>query len=385
MNKFKALLEKRNELVGKLDAYMKKVEEEKRAMTSEESADFEKITAEINSLDKTLNLVEEARSFSLKKGTETNVDPKAADTAKEERRAFDLFLRNKPAEQRADAVNMTTGENGAIIPKTIANKIIETVKNISPIFQMSSKFNVKGDLVFPVYDETTGKVTCAYADEFKALVSSTGKFTSITLGGYLSGALAKVSLSLINNNDFDLVNYVITKVAEAVAIFMEHEMLLGNTKMQGLINCAAKHVVTAASALTITADDLISLESNVLQRYRKNGCWIMSTATFTAIKKLKDAQGNYLFQRDLTNDFGGMLLGHPVYESDQMAEIAAGAFTVAFGDMSGMYTKLVNNPEIQVLREKFADEHCVGVIGWVETDSKIVEPQKLAIMKQAAA
>ena len=385
MNKFKALLEKRNELVGKLDAYMKKVEEEKRAMTAEESADFEKITAEINSLDKTLNLVEEARSFSLKKGTETNVDPKAADTAKEERRAFDLFLRNKPAEQRADAVNMTTGDNGAIIPKTIANKIIETVKNISPIFQMSSKFNVKGDLVFPVYDETTGKVTCAYADEFKALVSSTGKFTSITLGGYLSGALAKVSLSLINNNDFDLVNYVITKVAEAVAIFMEHEMLLGNTKMQGLINCAAKHVVTAASALTITADDLISLESNVLQRYRKNSCWIMSTATFTAIKKLKDAQGNYLFQRDLTNDFGGMLLGHPVYESDQMAEIAAGAFTVAFGDMSGMYTKLVNNPEIQVLREKFADEHCVGVIGWVEADSKIVEPQKLAIMKQAAA
>ena len=76
---------------------------------------------------------------------------------------------------------------------------------------MSTKFNVKGDLVFPVYDESTQKITAAYAEEFSALTSTAGKFTSVTLSGYLAGALSKVSRSLINNNDFDLVSFCYRK------------------------------------------------------------------------------------------------------------------------------------------------------------------------------
>ena len=115
------------------------------------------------------------------------------------------YVRSGKLTEIRAGVNMTLGDNGAIIPTTIANKIIETVENICPIFDLSSKYNVKGSLTFPVYEETTDQVQCAYATEFKALDSHTGKFTTVSLGGYLVGALTKISRSLITNGEFDVV------------------------------------------------------------------------------------------------------------------------------------------------------------------------------------
>ena len=109
--------------------------------------------------------------------------------------------------------------------------------------------------------------------------------------------------------------------------------------------------------------------------------WLMSEKTRIAIAKLKDQNGVYLLQRDITNGFGYTLLGKPVEISDSMPEIGAGKTPVVYGDFSGLYTKLNGSIDIQVMREKFLDEHALGVIGWVELDSKIVEPQKLRVLK----
>ena len=91
-----------------------------------------------------------------------------------------------------------------------------------------------------------------------------------------------------------------------------------------------------------------------------------------------------LVDQDIKNPLSYTLLGCPIYESDNMPKIATGQKAIVFGDMSGIYTKIVaDSLEIQVLLEKYADEHAVGVIGWVEADSKIVETQKIAVLKMA--
>ena len=383
---FKKLIEKRNALVAEMDALVKSADEETRALNDDEVKAFEEKKAEVAKIDQTLALANEERSMMSVASEEA---PKALDKVAKyevEERAFANFLRTgltsfSDAETRSD-VNLSKGDNGVVIPTTIADRIISTVKNIAPIIQGSDLYDVKGDLVFVVDDESANKTTCAYVTEFQELESTTGKFKSVTLKGEIAGVLTKVSKSLINNAGFDIVNYVVTKVAESIAQFLENEMLNGTTKIQGLLN--AEHAVTAASATAITADDLIDLQFAVPQVYRGNGVFIMNPDTFKACAKLKDNDGNYILNKDLTNGYGYTLLGRPVYESDNMPKMATGNKVALFADLKGYATKIAGeSAEITVLQEKFATQYAVGVAGYVEVDGKIVDQQRIAVLKMA--
>ena len=377
MLNIKKYVERRNAIIAEMEGLLNSCEEETRTFNEEEKTKYEEWKKEIRQIDEMLRVEEETRGLEI-------MTPAGEENREEvEMRAFAAYIRGLDAEERA-AVNMTKSDNGAIIPKTIANKILEKVKDKAPIYDLATKYTVKGDLVFPVYDESTQKITAAYAEEFSTLTSTAGKFTSITLSGYLAGALSKVSRSLINNNDFDLTSFVINKMAEAIADFLRKELIHGTEgKMTGLLSSDNK--VTAKAATAITADELIDLQMEVPQVYQSGAVWIMSRNTFKAIRKLKDGDGNYLLNKDATKAFGWELLGNHVYIDEFMEDMAAGKKPVIYGDISGLSVKLVENPSIEILREKYADEHAIGVIAWVEADSKIVEPQKIAVLEMAAA
>lgn len=375
----KKLIEKRNALVDKLNEIVKKAEDETRAMNDDENKEFDQVTTEIRALDATIEKIRAAMSVNKSQEPE---EPAVKKAEKNEERALAAYIRGNLEECRA-AGDMTKTDNGAVIPKTIAKKIIELVKDICPIYALATKFNVKGDLVFPKFDDSNGPAA-SYAEEFTALTSKSGTFSGITLKGYLVGALTKVSVSLINNTEFDLTAYVVNKIAGAVAEFLEKQLLVGTDgKMTGLASCTKS--VTSAAATAITADELIDLQMGVKQRFQSNCAWIMNTNTFKAIRKLKNSEGDYLMNRDFTNEFSWNLLGRPVYISDAMPDIAASAIPVFYGDYSGLYVKLAEDINVQVLKERYAEEHVVGVIAWTEIDSKIVEEQKIAKLTMKSA
>lgn len=110
----------------------------------------------------------------------------------------------------------------------------------------------------------------------------------------------------------------------------------------------------------------------------------MSRATRKAIRKLKDADGNYLLNKDLTAKWGYSLLGRDVYVSQSMPDMAASKRAVLYLDPTGLAVKVSETPSVQVLREKFADEHAVGVICWMEVDSKVENKQKVAVLAMGA-
>lgn len=367
------LLEQRNSLLDEMDALLKKAKEETRALNDTESTRFEEIKTEIGKIDKTLAAEEEARSFE-KKEVKKPVE-------EEETRAFENYIRGV-VEERAD-VNLTAGDNGAVIPSSIANKIIQKVYDISPIYQLATRYNVGGTLNIPYYDETAGTITMAYATEFVELESTSGKFTSIELKGFLAGALSKISKSLINNSQFDIVSFTINKMAESIAKWIEKELLNGTTdKVTGL--STVTQIKTAASATATTADELIDVQESVPDAYQSDAIWIMNKETRKAIRKLKDNDGNYLLNRDLSSKWGYTLLGKDVYTSDNMSTMAAGKTAIYYGDMSGLAVKLSENVSIEVLREKYATQHAIGVVGWIEIDSKVENAQKIASLKMAA-
>ena len=383
---FKKLIEKRNGLVEEMNNLVKVADEETRALNEEETTKFEDLQKEVADIDKTLKLAQEERSLMSVSDDEAPAKTDEKAMAMAEERAFANFLRTgettfNDIETRAD-VNLSKGDNGAVIPTTIADRIIATVKRVAPILELSDFYNVKGDLTFVVEDEATSKTTCAYVGEFQELESTTNKFKSVVLKGNVVGVLTKVSKSLINNAGFDIVNYVITKVAEAIITFLDNEMLNGSAKIQGLLQ--AKQQVTAGAAAALTADDLINLQFAIPQNYRGNGVFIMNPDTFKACAKLKNAQGEYLLNKDITNGFGYTLLGRPVFESDNMPKIATKAKVAVYADLKGYATKISgDSAEIQILQEKFATQYAVGVAGYVEIDGKIVDEQRIAVLAMA--
>ena len=143
--------------------------------------------------------------------------------------------------------------------------------------------------------------------------------------------------------------------------------------------------MTAASAAAVTADELITLQAKVKQRYQRNACWTMHPDTFTAIKKLKDSQNRYLLQDDFSGEFPYRLLGKPVYLSDNMPAMAASSKAILYGDYSGLSVNIREDISIEVLREKYATQHAIGVVGWFEFDAKVSDNRRLAtlVMKSA--
>lgn len=379
--KYKQLIEKRNALIEEMEKMVEACETETRAFNEDESKRYEEITKELNDLDATLKAadeLDEKRSYQpIEKPDETK------DRAELEERAFESYIRGTlDLETRAD-VNLTKSDNGAVIPSSIANKIIEKVKEMSPLFAMATHYNVGGTLTIPSYDESTQKITMAYATEFATIDSTSGKFTSISLTGFLAGARSLVSKSLVNNSQFDLVPFVVRKMAEAAAYWIENQLINGTTsKIEGLSKVAAS--VTAASATAVTADELIDLQETIPDVYQGGCIWVMSKATRTAIRKLKDGQNNYLLNKDATSRWGYTLFGKDVYISDNMPDMAAGKRAILYLDPTGLAVKMTETPSVEVLREKYADQHAIGVICWMELDSKVENAQKIAALAMKA-
>ena len=393
----KKLTEQKNDLITRAEEIVNAAESEGRDLTTAEMAEVNQIRSEVDGIKaqvKARNDVDElgkdAEPVTEEKPAEEPAEDKATEEAEE--RAFDAELRGmwKEMNTRDDVTPLSKGANGAIVPQTIARRIIRKLYDISPIAERATKYNVKGTLNIPYYAEDgTNYINVAFQGaEFTAISANSGKFTSITLNGFVAGALSLISRSLINNTDFDLVGYVVDQMAYSIRRFLENVLLKGSGAItgqtgtvQGLTGVTLG--VTAASATAVTSNELIELQDSVKDMFQENAIWIMSTATRTAIRELKDNYGRYLLQDDISLPFGKSLLGKPIYVSDNMPDMGAGKVAIYYGDLSGLALKFSENLEIQVLREKYADQHADGVIGWFEFDSKVEDAQKIAKLTMA--
>ena len=379
----KELIEKRNDLVEQMKAMRDMVAKENRAFTAEEKAKFEALNDEVMNIDDTITLTDKV-NYSAHKIEETTLEAKD----KKEVEVFAKFLRSKGV---MNAGEITKGDNGAVIPTTIAQKIIDTVTEVCPIFARATKYTVKGTLQIPKYVKNSGAdVTVAYGSDFVAPSASGGKFEAITLTGFYINALVEVSDGLIGNSDVDLVNFFVRKMAEKFAQFLEKEFLYGTTgKIEGVVKTydSTNMKVTLAKKSTVTADELIGMQDLVPDAYQANAEWYMHKATRTAVRKLKDGQGNYLLQVDFTSKWGYTLLGKPVYTSDNVKTLGtAGAEAIFYGDFSGVACKLNKNVAVSVLNDSYFQlRNSVGILGKAEIDAKVENTQKIAVAVAGSA
>ena len=393
----KTKTEKMNELITRAQETLTQAQTEERELTEAEAQELAEIRDDVKAIKQMLELdddfakMEIAKEETNEEEKEMNAEEKRAlelrETEQRDREAFENYLRGRVIHERAGELTPATtgsgiGLGGALIPTTIVNYIIRKVYDICPILEKSQKFNVTGKLDIPYYPADSQKITVAYQSEFSPLASSSGSFATIELDGFLAGALTKISRTLINNVNFNIVDFVVDEMARAIKRFIEHELLIGtNNKVTGLSTLT--NSVTTASASVITADEVIKLRDKIKDDFQQNAIFIMSPATRTALRSLRSTSGIYLLSDDISTPFGSTLLGKPVFVSDNMPDIATGETVIYYGDMRGLATKFSEEINIEVLRERYADEHAIGVVGWFEFDAKVVDEQQIAKLVMA--
>lgn len=374
----KALIENRNAKVAQMENLLKTAKAENRLPSEDEKKQFADLEKEVKGIDTTIAMYDQMAGMSMKKIPDGH---DAMTDAERDRKTFENAIRGIV---NTDSPTMPADAK-TLIPTTVWNRIISQVIEISPVFSMADRYNITGTLILPKYDAQNSSIVMQYADEGTTAESGKVVITQITLSGFLARCLAKISKSLINNSNFDIVGFVEAKMAQAIALYFEQEILLGTVgKVEGLTGIASDMTVTTAAATKITSDELMDLQDKVIDNYQGNSIWIMNRETRNAIRKLKDNDGDYLLNRDFTAKWGYTLLGKDVYCSDAMGKMFAGKTTIYYGDLSGLAVKVSEEANMQVLQERYAEEHLLGILAFVEWDAKVADTQKLAKLVMAA-
>lgn len=275
------------------------------------------------------------------------------------------------------AGEMTVAGTGNIVPAEFSKDIIHDTVALSGVLNMVSVVNSKGTYKQIVAD-STNKISAGWTDEIAEITATDAKFKTIEIGHHKLTALSKLSLELINQNEFDIASEVMYQTERDFALKCEEAIIKGDGsgKPYGLVTSGTAY--TLASNTAITADEIVKIYHSLKAPFQQNAVWIMSNDTLCAVRLLTDGSGRYIFHQNenLTSGFAGFILGKPVLVSDAMDNIAASKKPILFGDFGRAYKANINpDVSMQVLNEKYADFGMKGVLSIMWIDGRPVNPE----------
>lgn len=203
-----------------------------------------------------------------------------------------------------------------------------------------------------------------------------------------------MSIELLDDSAFDLEEYIAREFAYAFGAAEEQAFCVGTGTGQptGLFTANGGTVgVTAASATAVTTDEMISLIYALKAPYRKNAKFLMNDATVSALRKLKDSNGQYLWQPSMQAGQPDRLLGYEIYTSPYVPTMAAGALSIAFGDFQSYWIADRTGRTVQRLNELYSTNGQVGFVATDElsllssVDGKIILSEGIQLLKMKAS
>mgnify|MGYP003199023072 FL=1 len=395
------LREKRAKAWEAAKAFLDSHRNEKGVLSAEDDASYSRMEQEITDLGKEISRLERQEAFEKELSQPVNMPltgrPAAGSLGKEKTgRASDEYrtnfwdmMRSKtPMPQVVNALQIgTDSEGGYLVPDEYERTLVEALEEENVFRQLAKVIRTSsGDRKIPV---VATKGTASWIDEEGAYLESDDSFSQVSIGAYKVGTMIKVSEELLNDSVFDLEAYISREFARRIGAKEEEAFFTGDGsgKPLGVLAATggAETGVTAASATAITADELIDLFYSLKAPYRRNAVWVLNDSTIKAIRKLKDNQGQYLWQPSLTAGAPDLLLGKPVRTSAYMPAIAADAKTVAFGDFSYYWIADRQGRSFKRLNELYAATGQVGFLASQRVDGKLVLPEAIKVLAQKSA
>lgn len=367
-------------------------------MSGEDLEAYEKMESEIDRMGREIAALERAEAFekTMKEPTSKPItgNPSGSTGGKtgratdEYKNAFWTAMRTpyiSPEIKNALEVG-TDSEGGYLVPDEFERTLIDglsefnVMRGIAHIIKTSS-----GDRKIPV---VASHGTASWVDEEGSIPESDDSFGQATLSAYKLATLIKVSNEMLNDSVFSIDTYIVNELARRIGEAEEAAFIAGDgsSKPTGIFaeTGGGETGVTAASATAITFDEMYDLYYSLRSPYRKNSRWIMNDSTVKAIRKLKDANGQYLWQPAglSTPD---TLLGKPILTSSYAPEIAAAKTPIAFGDFSYYWIADRQGNTLQRLNELYATNGQIGFIATKRTDGKLVLPEAIQLLKMKAS
>ena len=389
---------KRNKAWEAAKAFAETHTTDKGTLSAEDMATYEKMEQEIADLGKEIQRRERQEALDSELNKPVNKPLTSSPSKKPESktgRASDEYKQNfwnamrmkNPLPSVVNALQVgTDSEGGYLVPDEFEKTLIEALEEENVFRRIAHVIKTNsGDRKIPV---VVSKGSAAWVDEEGSYGDSDDTFGQMTLSAYKLGTLIKISEELLNDSAFNLETYISKEFARRIGAKEEESFFTGDGtgKPTGILAATggAEVGVTAASATAITADEVIDLYYSLRVPYRKKAVWIMNDATVSAIRKLKDGQGQYLWQPSLVAGTPDKILGCEVITSPYMPTIASGAKTIAFGDFSYYWIGDRQGRIFKRLNELYAANGQVGFIGNQRLDGKLILPEAIKVLKQKA-
>ena len=276
----------------------------------------------------------------------------------------------------------TDSEGGYLVPDEYERTLIEALEDQNIFRQLAHVIHTSsGDRKIPV---VASKGTASWIDEEAQYPESDDAFGQVSIGAYKLATMIKISEELLNDSVFDMPAYIAKEFARRIGAAEEEAFFTGNGtgKPLGILAATggAEIGVTAAAVDKITMDEVIDLFYSLRAPYRRNAVFIMNDATVKALRKLKDGQGQYLWQPSITAGTPDTILNRPVYTSGFMPTLATGNKTILFGDLGYYWVADREGRSFKRLNELYAPTGQVGFLASQRVDGKLILPEAVQVM-----
>ena len=394
------LREKRARAWETTKAFLDTHRSEKGTLNAEDDATYSRMEQDVADLSREIGRLErqEALDAELNKPVNRPIterpeankpDTKAGRAADAYKSAFWAQLRSRQGaspEIRNALQEGTDTEGGYLVPDEYEHTLVDAL-NVANIIRNHARVitTSNGSHKIPI---VASHGTAAWMEEEDAYTESDDTFGQINLDAHKVGTLIKVSEELLQDSAFDLESYMVEEFARRIGDKEEDAFLNGNGthKPTGILNGSggAQVGITTASASAITADELIDLYHSLRTPYRQNAIWILNDSTIKAIRKLKDGNGQYLWQPGVKDGQVDTILGKPYFASEFTPEIAAGAKTIVFGNLYYYWIADRQGISFKRLNELYAGNGQIGFLASKRLDGKLVLPEAVKILQMKA-
>ncbi|WP_018704676.1 phage major capsid protein [Anaeromusa acidaminophila] len=398
MNKILELREKRAKLWDSTKAFLDSRRNENGLLSAEDTATYEKMEADVVSLGKEIDRLERQAVLDLElskpttaaitnKPSQHQETEKTGRASSEYKAAFWKAMKNKNSFDVQNALQVgTDSEGGYLVPDEFERTLVEALQEENIFRQLATIITTSsGDRKIPV---VATKGTASWVDEEGAIPESDDAFGQVSIGAYKLATMIKVSEELLNDSVFNLEQYIAKEFGRRIGAKEEEAFFVGDGtgKPTGIFNATggAGVGITTASATAITIDEIMDLFYSLKSPYRKNAVFVTNDATVKAIRKLKDGNGQYLWQPSLTAGQPDTILNRPLKTSAYVPAIASAAKTIAFGDFSYYWVADRQGRSFQRLNELFAVNGQVGFRATQRVDGKLILAEAVKVLQMKA-
>ena len=401
MSKILEMRQKRAEIWDKAKAFLDEHEGENGVMNAEDTAEYERMEQEVVDMGHAIERMERAEQMDreMNEAAGPNLagqperpapatDSKRGTASDAYKKAFWNQLRGRSSFEVRNALQVgELTEGGYTVPDEFENQLIEALQEENIMRGLVHVISTSsGDRKIPL---VTNYGTASWIEEEEQIPESDVAFNQITLGAHKLATAIRISQELLNDSAFDLASFIAHEFQRRAGAAEEEAILSGDGshKPIGLLHATlgAQVGVTTASTTAITADELIDLQHSLKSGYRRKAAFIMNDAAIKAIRKLKDGQGQYLWQPSIREGVPDMILNTRVYMSNYMPLVEAGNKVILYGDYSYYWLADRTGRTLQRLNELYAMTDQVGFKLTERLDGRLILPEAVKVLKMKAA